>query len=261
MLSRNMGSVRRHFVMALAAIASAARAETPLENKGKPMLAPFECTLEDSEGAGLSCSDEQPCPVFLELSAVTAVGNRIFVTGNIHTADATLYSILLTSADAGQTWSEATPRIRFSGLDQIQFIDFETGWISGANLFNAPRDPFFLITTDGGKTWRERRVYEDGRAGVIEKFRFDSRAGGAMLVVARYENRHELYETATGGESWSLVRESRDPIAFPKALSEENAAWRVRADGASRAYDIERSQGEHWAKVASFLVNIGQCKQ
>ena len=256
-----MGFVGRFFVTAQLAFALAAWADTPIENKGKPMTVPFECTLDDSQGAGLSCSEEEPCPVFLELSGVDAVGNRIFIGGNIHTADATLYSILLTTSDTGQTWSEANPRLRFAGLDQIQFIDFETGWVSGANLYNAPRDPFFLITTDGGKTWRERHVFEDGRAGVIEKFRFESRANGTMLVVARYENRHELYETATGGESWNLVRESRDPIAFPKAAAEGNPGWRLRANGGSRAYDLERSLGDRWVKVASFLVNIGHCKQ
>ena len=53
-------------------------------------------------------------------------------------------------------WTEPQARIPSSGLDQIQFIDFQNGWISGANLQSAPRDPFFCITTDGGKTWRQR---------------------------------------------------------------------------------------------------------
>src|SRR5690349_16043184 len=46
-----------------------------LENNGKPMLVPFRCTDEDIHRAGLSCSEEEPCATFLELSAVAAVGN------------------------------------------------------------------------------------------------------------------------------------------------------------------------------------------
>ena len=225
------------------------------------MQIPFECTTDDSQAAALTCSEEAPCPVFLELSGVEAAGNRIFVTGNLHTANATLDSILLATEDAGKTWTEAHPRIRFAALDQIQFIDFENGWISGANLLNAPRDPFFLLTTDGGKTWRERPIYDESRLGVIERFWFDSRTSGTMLIDARYENRHELYETMTGGESWNLRQASSDPIPFPRNKGPVSASWRLRADAPTHSYSLERSQGEHWQKVASFLVDIGKCKQ
>ena len=225
------------------------------------MQVPFECTAADSQGAALTCSEEAPCAVFLELSGVEAVGNRIFVTGNLHTANATLYSILLATEDAGKTWTEAHPRIRFAALDQVQFLDFENGWISGANLLSAPRDPFFLLTTDGGKTWRERPIYDESRLGVIERFWFDSRSSGTMLIDARYENRHELYETRTGGESWNLLRSSADPIPFPRDKEPVSTSWRLRADAPTHSYCLERSQGEQWQKVASFLVDIGKCKQ
>ena len=49
------------------------------------------------EWAGMSCSDEEPCPVYLELAAVESVGNRIFLAGNIHSNAVTLYSLLLAS--------------------------------------------------------------------------------------------------------------------------------------------------------------------
>jgi photosystem II stability/assembly factor-like uncharacterized protein len=41
-----------------------------------------------------------------------------------------------------------------AGLDRIQFIDFENGWVSGEVQHPLPRDPFLLATTDGGKTWQ-----------------------------------------------------------------------------------------------------------
>ena len=74
-----------------------------LENTGKPMVAPFHCTEEDIRSAGLGCSEEDPCPVYLELSAVESTGLRIFAAGNIHAATATLYTMLLGSDDNGQT--------------------------------------------------------------------------------------------------------------------------------------------------------------
>ncbi len=160
------------------------------------MRVPYECTAADTQAAGLGCSEEDPCPVYLELSNVEAVGNRLFVTGNLHTPMATLYSVLLASEDGGTSWTEPHPRLRSSGLDQIQFVDSQNGWISGANLQGAPRDPFFLITTDGGKTWRQRPIFEETRVAAIERFWFDSPANGTLLIDAQLDNgKRELYET------------------------------------------------------------------
>src|ERR1035437_4455571 len=65
-----------------------------LQNTGKPMLVPFRCTEEDIRSAGLTCSEQDPCPVYLELAAVESTGIRIFAAGNLHAATATLYTIL-----------------------------------------------------------------------------------------------------------------------------------------------------------------------
>jgi len=246
----------------LLAFAGILRAQNPIENTGKPIRVPFECTEANTQAAGLSCSEEEPCPVFLELAGVDSAGNRIFLAGNLHTATTTLDSILLGSEDAGKTWSEPHPRIPASGLDQIQFIDFQNGWISGANLQSAPRDPFLLLTTDGGKTWHQRPIFDESRVASIERFRFGSRESGSLLVDARLDNNlHELYETRTGGESWSMKQASEKPIAFPAQDAAATPVWRLRADAANHSYDLEKSDGAHWQKVASFLVSAGACKQ
>ena len=172
----------------LLALAVCLRAQAPIANTGKPMRVPFECTEADIAATGLSCTEDEPCPVYLELANIQAVGNKIFLIGNLHTPTTTVFSILLASEDAGATWTEPQPRIRSTGLDQIQFFDFQNGWISGANLLGAPRDPFFLITTDGGKTWRDRPVFEESRLASIERFRFESPQNGVMLVDARLDN-------------------------------------------------------------------------
>lgn len=226
------------------------------------MRLPFECTAADTQAAGLSCSEEEPCPVFLELADVEAVGNKLFITGNLHTPNITLLSILLVSENSGGAWTEPQPRIPLSGLDEIQFIDFQNGWISGANLQSAARDPFLLITTDGGKTWRQRPIFDESRVASIERFWFTSREEGVMLIDARLENsRHELYETRTGGESWALRQSSLTPIRFPLNPAPSSSGWRLRADAGSHSYALEKSQGQRWQKIASFLVDAGACKQ
>ena len=234
----------------------------PIENTGKPMRIPFDCTPADTAAVGLSCSEDEPCPVYLELASVEAAGNRLFITGNVHSSTTTLSSILLASDDAGNTWTEPHARIRAAGLDQIQFIDFQNGWISGANLQTSPRDPFFLLTTDGGKTWRQRPVFDESRVASIERFWFESRENGTMLIDARLDNnRHELYESMTGGESWAMRRASSSPIPLQHAREPGASGWRLRADAASHSYVLEKSQGEKWQKTASFLVDAGACRQ
>jgi photosystem II stability/assembly factor-like uncharacterized protein len=246
----------------LLAFVNCSVAQAPIENTGKPMRVPLECTEADSAAVGLSCSEEEPCPVYLELANLEAAGDKLFLTGNLHTHTLTLFSILLATEDAGRTWTEPQPRIRASGLDQIQFFDFQNGWISGANLQGAPRDPFFLITTDGGKTWHQKPVFEESRVASIERFWFESRENGTMLVDARLDNNHhELYETRTGGESWAMRQESVDSIHFPKTTEAGTTGWRLRADAQSHSYVIEKSQGERWQRTASFLVDAGACKQ
>ncbi len=235
----------------------------PIRNTGKPMVVDFHCSDEDIRLAGLSCTIDDPCPLFLELDAVEAVGNRIFAVGNIHTATTTLYSVLLASDDTGKTWHEPYERLRAAGLDRIQFIDFENGWIGGEGLHPLPHDPFLLVTSDGGQTWREQPVFGDSQFGSILQFSFSSRTSGSLVIDrgrGGESGRYELYETPNAGETWMLRQSNERPIPMKRVTGTANADWRLRADAATKAYRIERRVGEAWRGVASFSVSIGTCK-
>lgn len=236
-----------------------------LQNNGKPMRVASQCSETEIADLGLSCTVQEPCPIFLELSSFEAVGNKLFLAGNLHSATATLSSILLSSTDGGKTWVEPHPRIRYAGLEQIQFIDFETGWVGGEVLLSLPRDAFFLTTTDGGTTWRQRAIFEEGRVGAVEHFFFDSRSSGTLLIDRRGSGesgmRHERYDSMTGGDSWTLSQVSANPIPLKRAKAAGgNADWRLRADGQSKSHRLDKRSGEHWQTVASFLVHAGECK-
>ncbi len=224
---------------------------------------PFQCSEDDLQTIGLACSDNEPCPVFVELSTIEAAGPRLFITGNLHTEATTLSSILLMSEDGGATWKEPHGRIRYAGLEQIQFVDPEYGWISGQSLQGVPKDPFLLMTQDGGKTWRAGPIYEEGRTGMIEQFWFDSRTSGSLVIdrmrSEQGDARHELYETMTGGDSWSLRQASASPIPM-KRRTVPNGDWRIRTDAVSKSYRLERREGARWTPVALFPVRAGECK-
>jgi photosystem II stability/assembly factor-like uncharacterized protein len=233
-----------------------------LENTGKPMMFPFRCTDEDMQWAGMSCSEDDPCPVYLELTAAEAVGSQIFATGNLHADTVTLYSVLLRSQDAGKTWREGFERIRGAGLDHIQFSDFANGWASGETLFPLPQDPFLLITADGGKTWRRQAIFDESQPGSIQQFFFSSKNEGS-LIVDRGEGsgseRYALYESPNAGGTWMVRQISGKPLKVPRG-PDALEGWRVQADRATRAFRVEQRQGERWVPAASFAVSAGSCK-
>ncbi len=236
-----------------------------LEYNGKPLvLDQPACTDEDIQSMGLSCSREDPCPVYLELAALEVLANTIVLTGNTHSREATFSSVLLMSEDMGKTWIEPMARIKSGVLDQVQFIDFQNGWVAGQVIQQLPRDPFFLITNDGGRTWRRRALYEDARVGSIEQFWFETRQNGGLIVdrtrAGDPRAKYELYESQNGGSSWTLREVNSKPIQPKRAkLPVPNTDFRLRADAKLNAYRLERRQGAQWQTLASFLIALAPC--
>lgn len=254
------------FGAALSGLAQEAVPAAPLKlefTNGSPIRIPFTCSEEALQEAGATCTETEPCDVFLELASIEAVADKLFLGGNLHSGSSTFSSILLASEDSGKTWTESHLRILHGVLDEIYFIDFAHGWIAGQILSQFPRDPFFLITQDGGKTWKKRDLFNEGRPGLIEAFFFDSKSDGMLTLDrsrgAETKARYEQYETRTGGDTWMLREVSPQPIALKrkKAVSNE---LRLRADAASGAYAIEQLRSGKWELLSSFLIQLPTCK-
>jgi photosystem II stability/assembly factor-like uncharacterized protein len=198
----------------------------------------------------------------LELSAAEGVGNRIYAAGNIHSDTVTLYSMLLGSDDAGHTWRQSSDSYRGAGLDHIQFLDTLTGWISGQTLFPISQDPFFLLTSDGGATWRAKPVFDESHFGSILQFSFDSKTAGGVILdqgPGSDSERYSRYESLDGGETWLIKEQSKKPLQLKRSATPA-PNWRVRAEAATRSYRIEHRQGDRWISVAAFSVRLPACK-
>jgi photosystem II stability/assembly factor-like uncharacterized protein len=225
---------------------------------------PFTCTADDLQWAGMTCSEKEPCPIFLELSSISSAGSKIFVAGDIHSAQTTLYSVLLRSEDAGATWQEPVGRVRGDVLDHIQFENFETGWVSGQRVIPLPGDPFFLITHDGGKSWRKVPVLAEGSPGMIQKYRFDSAMGGKLIIDhgkgGEDEPRFQLFETKDGAETWTAERASAEAIKNAPA-PEESSLWRLTAEKGGKKLLVERRGADKWTVAASFTIQIAECRE
>ena len=203
----------------------------------------------------MSCSDQNPCPIYLELSSVSAGGRKIALAGNLHGASATLFSILLTSDDGGVTWKEPTVRISGAALEQIQLLDSTHGWAAGETQVPLTRDPFILMMTPHG-AWDRKAVGEEGSAGAVQRFWFDSPDHGELIVDS---GQYVLYETRNGGESWKVVSETKQPPKLANAPTVENVDYRLTTDNKSHTYVVEKRDGEKWTRIASFPVQIASC--
>jgi hypothetical protein len=204
-------------------------APAPLVYAGKPLRVEAVCTEDDIQSLGLGCTVEQPCAIYLELSTIETGANRIVVAGNLHTETATLSSVLLMSEDGGVTWTEPHPRIKNGSLEQAQFFDLQTGWISGQMVGALARDP---------------------TAGTVFVDRGPGAEGG----------RYALLETRTGGESWSIRTVGREKPVLAKRPA-GSAAWRLQPHAPTKSYQVQRKEANgRWVAVASFLVNAGACK-
>jgi hypothetical protein len=224
-----------------------------------PVHVDYTCPPEDIDSFGLTCSEDRPCPVFFEISSVDSFGSRVFVAGDIHTATTTLYGVLLSTDDGGASWTEAIPRLRSTAFEQFQIVG-DHGWLSGQRLEPLPKDPFFMITADGGKSWRQRPLFEESRFGSIAQFWFESPESGELIFddsVGKTTNQ-ELYGTMTGGENWEIRQKSTKPLHLK--TTRPDPSWTVSAPPGSKTYLIEHIVNGRKEIVTRFLIHIGDCK-
>ena len=117
-----------------------------------------------------------------------------------------------------------------------------------------------MITADGGKTWRQRPLFEETRFGSITQFWFDSPNNGELIFddsVGKATNQ-ELFATKTGGENWEVKQTSTKALHLPNARPP--ATWIVSAASGSKTYLIEHVVNGKKETVARFLIHIGDCK-
>jgi hypothetical protein len=236
-------------------------APAPVYNyTGQPIVLEAQCADAELNDFGLTCSEDEPCPVYLELAAIEPAGSKVFVAGNFHSETATLWSLLMVSEDEGRSWREANPRLRGVALDQVQFPDAATGFVAGRTAGALARDPFLLRTTDGGMRWKRLPLFEEGAVGLIESLHFESATQGTAAVDRGRPGpgRYATLESSTAGDTWT-VREASATRPRPVAAAAA-AEWRISVDMASKSFRIERREGNAWHKAAAFAVAAGACR-
>jgi hypothetical protein len=245
---------------------AAAEPKPVFEYAGRPLPLTAVCGDDEILEFGLTCAVDEPCPVYLDLSFADMAGARLVLAGNFHTGSATLSSVLLLSEDAGKTWSEPHPRIRGALLDQVQFTDSRHGWAAGQIAGAIPRDPFFLHTADGGRTWRRLPVFDETFYGAIEHFWFENKSQGTLMLDrvrgGARAGRYMRLDTADGGDTWTARESAMKPWPGKRArgATSLNPALRLRPDAKTRSHTLELRQDGKWTTLAAFAVSAGECR-
>jgi hypothetical protein len=240
-------------------LAGALWAQTP---GNAPVKIPYACSEKDLAAAGMICSDENPCPVYVELSSASGAGKKLLVTGNLHGASATIASVLLVSDDDGATWKEPSPRIAGSALEQSQWLDAQHGWAAGEVQAPLSRDPFLLITSDGGATWRQKDIADDSIPGEVMRFWFDSPEHGELIVDGGRSaegGRYQMYESHSGGDTWNVVSKTSDVPTLRRTPGLIDPNYRIGADSRTKTYVLEKRNGDDWSRVTSFEIQVASC--
>ena len=234
--------------------------------QGEPLVVPLDCAYSHFDRAGIVCSEVTPCELFLELTAVEAAGEKVFVIGNMHTASATVSSILLGSDDGGTTWREPVERYSGAALESIRFANDGHGWAMGQQReLDSSSKPVLLATRNAGKRWQRYPISRDEEhTGIIVDFHFDSEDHG-MLIIDREKHDgdpFELYESMNGGRSW-LIRQitERKPKLRNRPPVEPESDWRVQEDVAAGDYKVEQIRDGEWVARSRFAVQVGVCTE
>jgi photosystem II stability/assembly factor-like uncharacterized protein len=226
------------------------------------------CDVDRLEYAGIRCNADRPCDLFLELVSSASEGNWVVLTGEVHTADATYESVVLSSQDGGLTWTESAERVLAGGIESISIVDAETAFVAGQQGDTATGEiPFLLVTDDGGESWETRMVTTGSEKveGLVVAFQADTTSHGYLTLeqLAATGDPYRLYETYNGGRSWSIRQISADKPQIPGsrlALGTED--WSVRPDVASGEFIVaKRSSSElsGWAEQGRFAGAVGSC--
>jgi hypothetical protein len=135
-------------------------------------------------------------------------------------------------------------------------------WAGGEVQVPLSRDPFFLITSDGGATWRQKPVDDDGTPGELMRFWFDSPEHGELIVDGGRSaegGRYQMYESHTGGDSWTTVSKTSDVPRLRRIPGLIDPDYRLGADGRTKTYVIEKRVGDGWSQIASFAIQVASC--
>ncbi|TDQ08200.1 WD40/YVTN/BNR-like repeat-containing protein [Pedobacter metabolipauper] len=101
--------------------------------------------------------------------------------------------------DGGITWQWIKP----AGYEKLDFRDIEAFDMNKAVIVNAGSPAYILLTTDGGKTWKQTYKNTDSAIFLDGMGFWDAQNG--MIFGDPIQNKMQLLKTTDGGLSWQNI--------------------------------------------------------
>ena len=152
--------------------------------------------------------------VRLELSGIHAIDGRVaFVFGGLEAPPGTLRSVLLRTADGGETWQEVMTPVTASKVQFVAFTNRELGWALAAWTVEGPGEIVLHGSDSSGRAWtRLGDIRRSSPWSYPVSMTFDDPSNGEIrlshLDVGNPDDppHVELLATTDGGYTWQTTR-------------------------------------------------------
>jgi hypothetical protein len=94
------------------------------------------------------------------------------------------------------------------------------------------------------------------------RFWFDTPEHGELIVDGGRSaegGRYQLYESRTGGDTWSVVSKTSDVPKLRRTPGLIDPDYRLTADSRTKTYMVEKRNGGDWSAVTSFEIQVASC--
>ena len=155
-----------------------------------------------------------------------------------------LLSFLLPALCVAQRWEPQTSHTE-ANFRAVSAASANVVWVGGSG-------GTFVRTTDGGKTWTPGHVSGAETCDFRDVQAIDAQTAYLMAAGPAEKGQARIYKTVTGGQSWTMVYETRQPGVFFDSMDFSNPqAGTVMSDPVNGKWFIIQTQdgGASWQQI------------
>ena len=164
-------------------------------------------------------------------------------------ADQCQFGVLVSTTDAGATWTQDALPAGTEGLASVRVTDAEHGWVTAVSYNDA--QSFVLSTSDGGQTWTQR---------LVAPATFSEVDASAAVVAVEGQNSSgsAVWTSTDGGLTWTVTQgaASLGGVSWVGALAVDGSTLYVGGTGTGAGGPAIASAGLTPGAAVRFLPNV-----
>ena len=183
---------------------------------------------------------------------------------------------ILATRNGGSSWILQTSPVNYSLFD-LTFVNEDTGWIAGSDVFQSRKHGVILHTINGGQTWDIQFEIHSPTIFDSKLFRgirfLDDQNGWAIAgdYIGNFSFTY-IYHTNDSGNNWNIIGVASNPFSHISTVSidtlwgcgagfgssyDSGQSWNYNSILGGNAYDIAQINGKSGWMVESHLSEKG----